>query len=67
MTIAPTAAQEDSMSYQQTPDGGYAEASDEHHSQPRFLARTAIVMAVVALLFAILSLIGMSTHPAVFY
>jgi len=46
------------MSYEKTPDGGYAESMDNTHSQPRFvgnLAMTLLVLAVVAALFVIIA------------
>ena len=41
------------MSYEKTPDGGYAETMDEHHAQPQFLARLAMTLLVLAVLFAL--------------
>jgi len=41
------------MSYEKTPDGGYAESMDEHHAQPQFLGRLAMTLLVLAVLFAL--------------
>ncbi len=54
------------MSYEQTPDGGYAESMDETHSQPQFVGRLALVLAALALLFALVTLIAAVTHPGVY-
>lgn len=53
------------MSYERTPDGGVAESMDATHSQPQFIARLAMVLAALAIVFAIVVIIGAMTHPAV--
>lgn len=50
------------MSYEKTPDGGYAEAMDETHSQPRFIANLALALLVLAVLFALFILLAAVTH-----
>ena len=40
-----------------------AEGMDETHSQPRFVGNLAMVLLVVAVLFALLVLIASLTHP----
>jgi hypothetical protein len=57
--------EENPMSYENTPDGGIAESTDEHHSQPRFLGGLALVLAALAILFAIIVMIAGLTHPGV--
>ena len=54
------------VSFERTPDGGIAESMDETHSQPLFVGRLAMTLAALAILFAILVIIGAVTHPAVF-
>jgi hypothetical protein len=41
------------MSYERTPDGGYAESMDETHSQPQFVGRLAMALLGLAVLFAL--------------
>ena len=51
------------MSEVRTPDGGHAEALDETNSQPGFVGRLALVLAVLACLFGIVTIIaGLSFH-----
>lgn len=50
------------MSYEKTPDGGYAESMDETHSQPRFIASLALALLVLAVLFALFILLAAVTH-----
>jgi hypothetical protein len=53
---------EASMAYEKTPDGGYAESMDETHSQPQFLGRLALVLLILAVLFALTVIIAGVTH-----
>ena len=53
------------MSYERTPDGGYAEASDATHSQPRFIGGLAMGLGIFAVLFGLLALVSSLTHAAV--
>jgi hypothetical protein len=55
---------EDFMSYEQTPDGGIAETMDEHHSQPQFVGRLALVLIVLTVLFALFVIVAAMTHGA---
>ncbi len=46
------------MSFEKTPDGGYAERMDETHSQPQFVGRLALTLLVLAVLFAAFVLVA---------
>ena len=50
------------MSYEKTPDGGYAERMDEHHSQARFVGRLAAVLLGLAVLFALFVMVAAITN-----
>ena len=54
------------MSYEQTPDGNFAETMDETHSQPQFVGWLALVLGALAILFALVTLIAAMTHPGVY-
>jgi hypothetical protein len=50
------------MSFEKTPDGSYAERSDEHHAQSRFVGRLALVLIAAAVLFALFVGVAAMTH-----
>ena len=51
------------MSEVRTPDGGHAESMDETHSQPQFVGRLALVLAALAVLFGLATIIaGLTFH-----
>ncbi|HVX82447.1 MAG: hypothetical protein ACTHOR_03370 [Devosia sp.] len=52
------------MSYQPAP-GGEADGMDPGHDQPRFIGNLAMGLGVVAVLFALLTLIAALMHPTV--
>jgi hypothetical protein len=52
------------MSYEKTPDGSFAESMDEHHAQPQFVGRLALVLAALAVLFALVVIIAGLSYPA---
>jgi hypothetical protein len=56
--------EEEGMSYQPAP-GGEADGMDPGHDQPRFIGNLAMGLGVVAVLFALLTLIAALMHPTV--
>lgn len=50
------------MSFEKTPDGGYAESMDATHSQPQFIARLAMALLILAVLFALIVGIAAMAH-----
>jgi len=51
------------MNEVRTPDGGHAESMDEAHHQPQFVGRLALVLAALAVLFGLVTIIaGLTFH-----
>jgi len=51
------------MNDARTSDGAHAESMDEAHSQPQFIGRLALILAALAVLFGLATIIsGLTFH-----